>query len=161
TLTNDPGAQGVSWTLAGAGSLSGGTATSITYNAPTGNLVSAQQATVIATSVADKSKTASLKITVNPFPQFAPTQTLANGSVGAPDSQPMALAGGPALFQWSIYNGPILPGSRVGGAVPNGLALDPATGTISGPPTAAGTWFFEAAVTDAAGITVGDGFLSI
>ena len=90
TLSNDRRLEGVSWTLIGPGSLSGGTspgslpggmAASITYNSPTGNLTSAQQATVIATSVADKTKTASLKITVNPYPQFVPLQTLANGSV--------------------------------------------------------------------------------
>jgi Putative Ig domain len=161
TLANDPSLQGVSWTLTGSGSLSGGTATSITYNSPTGNLVSAQQATVIATSVADKTKTASLKITVNPLPQFVPLQTLADGSVGTPYSQTIALSGGTAPFQWGTYNGPIPTGSRVGGAVPDGLTLNPATGTISGTPTAGGTWFFEVTVTDAAGITVSDSFLSI
>jgi FG-GAP-like repeat/Putative Ig domain len=161
TLANDPSSQGVSWTLTGSGSLSGGTATSITYNSPTGNLVSAQQATVNATSVADKTKTASLKINVNPLPQFVPLQTLADGSVGTPYSQTIALSGGTAPFQWSIYDGPILTGSRVGGAVPDGLTLNPVTGTISGTPTAGGTWFFEATVTDAAGITVSDSFLSV
>jgi hypothetical protein len=153
--------QGVSWTLTGPGSLSGGTATSITYNTPTGNLTGAQQATVVATSVADKTKTASLKIVVNPLPQFMPLQTLAQGSVGTPYSQTIALTGGSAPYQWSIYDGPIVTGSRVGGAVPDGLSLNPATGTISGTPTAGGTWFFEAAVTDAAGITAVNGFLSI
>jgi FG-GAP-like repeat/Putative Ig domain len=161
TLANDRKAQGVSWTLTGPGSLSAGTATSITYNSPTGNLVSAQQATVVATSVADKTKTASLTISVNPFPQFVPLETLADGSVGTPYSQTIALSGGTAPYQWSIYNGPILTGSRVGGAVPDGLTLNPATGAITGTPAAGGTWFFEAAVTDAAGITVTDGFLSI
>lgn len=161
TLTNDPSSQGVSWTLTGSGSLSGGTDTSITYNSPAGNLVSAEQATVTATSVADKTKTASLKITVNPLPQFVPLQTLAAGSVGTPYSQTIALSGGTAPFQWSIYDGPIVTGSRVGGAVPDGLTLNLGTGNVSGTPTAGGTWFFEATVTDAAGITVTDGFLSI
>ena len=161
SLTNDPSSQGVSWTLTGSGSLSGGTATSVSYNSPTGNLTSAQQATVTATSVADKTKTASLKITVNPLPQFEPLETLAEGSVGTPYNQTIAFSGGTAPFQWSIYNGPIVTGSRVGGAMPDGLTLNPATGNVSGTPTAGGTWFFEAAVTDAAGITVSDGFLSI
>jgi FG-GAP-like repeat/Putative Ig domain len=161
TLTNDRSAQGVSWTLTGSGSLSGATAASVTYNSPTGNLAVAQEATVVATSVADRTKTASVKITVNPFPQFGPLQTLAHGTVGTPYSQTIALSGGTAPFEWSIYNGPILTGSRVGGAVPDGLNLNPATGTISGTPTAGGTWFFEAVVRDAAGITVSDNFLSI
>lgn len=118
-------------------------------------------ATVTATSAVDKTKSASLQITVNPLPQFAPLQTLANGTVGAPYSQTIALTGGSAPFQWSIYDGPILTGNRVGGAVPDGLTLNATTGAIGGTPTAAGTWFFEATVTDAAGITASDGFLSI
>jgi hypothetical protein len=160
-VTNDASSQGVTWSLSGPGSLSGGTANSITYNTPTGNLTSAQQATVVASSVADKTKTSSLTITVSPLPQFVPGQTLADGSVGTPYSQTIGFSGGTAPFQWSIYNGPIPTGSRVGGAVPDGLTLNPATGTISGTPTAGGTWFFEATVTDAAGLNVGDGFLSI
>src|SRR5215471_2702560 len=170
TLSNDRRFEGVSWTLIGPGSLSGGTrpgslaggmAASITYNSPTGNLPGAQQATVIATSVADQTKTASLNITVNLFDQFVPLETLADGSVGTPYSQTIALSGGTAPYQWSVYNGPILTGSSVGGAVPDGLTLDHATGTISGTPTAGGTWSFEVDVTDAAGITIGNGFLSI
>lgn len=160
-LTNDRTSQGVSWTLTGPGTLSNSTLGSTTYNSPTGNLTSAQMATVTATSAVDKTKSASLQITVNPLPQFAPLQTLANGTVGAPYSQTIALTGGSAPFQWSIYDGPILTGNRVGGAVPDGLTLNATTGAIGGTPTAAGTWFFEATVTDAAGITASDGFLSI
>ena len=160
-ITNDRRSQGVSWALSGSGSLTGATATTITYNSPTDNLTGSQQVTVTATSVADKTKTASLKITINPFPQFAAPQTLPSGSVGAPYSQTIALSGGTAPFQWSIYDGPIGTGSRVGGAVPDGLTLNPATGVVTGTPTAGGTWSFEASVTDAAGITVSDGFLSI
>src|SRR5215470_1952311 len=59
SVTNDRSLQGVTWTLTGPGTLSGGTspgslpggASSITYNTPTANLTSAQQATVTATSV--------------------------------------------------------------------------------------------------------------
>ncbi len=49
----------------------------------------------------------------------------------------------------------------VGGAVPDGLTLDPKTGTISGTPSAAGTWYFEAIVTDADNAIGVDGFLTI
>jgi hypothetical protein len=45
--------------------------------------------------------------------------------------------------------------------VPDGLTLDANTGMVSGTPTAGGTWFFEAAVTDATGVNVVNGFLSI
>jgi hypothetical protein len=160
TVTNDTSSKGVSWTLTGPGSLSNSTGPSVTYISPTTNLTSAQQATVTATSAADQSKTASLQITVNPYP-LIPFQTLANGSVGTPYSQMIALTGGTPPFQWSVYDGPIETGYAVGGAVPDGLQMNPATGAISGTPTGGGTWYFEATATDATGVTAFDGFLSI
>jgi FG-GAP-like repeat/Putative Ig domain len=105
---------------------------------------------VTATSVADQTKSASLLITINPYPQI-PFQTLANGSVGVSYSQMIMLSGGTAPFQWSIYDGPIITGYRVGGSVPNGLTLNTSTGAISGTPTSGGTWYFEITVTDATG----------
>jgi hypothetical protein len=159
TVTNDTSSKGVSWTLTGPGSLSNSTGPSVAYISPT-NLTGAQQATVTATSVADQAKTASLQITVNPYP-LIPNQTLASGSVGTPYSQTIALTGGTPPFQWSVYNGPIITGYRVGGAVPDGLKLNPGSGVVSGTPTGGGTWYFEAIVTDATGVTVDNGFLSI
>jgi hypothetical protein len=160
TVTNDMSGKGVSWSLTGPGSLSNTTGLSVTYTSATTNLTSGQQATVTATSAADQTKRASAQITVNPYPQI-PFQTLASGLVGAPYSQMIALTGGASPFQWSVYDGPIITGWKVGGAVPDGLTMDPNTGTISGTPTGAGTWYFEATVTDATGATVTNGFLSI
>ena len=157
TATNAPG-QGVLWTLNGPGSLSNTTALSVTYTAAASGLGSAQQATVTATSQANVSQKASLQITVSPSPQI-PFQTLPSGSAGTPYSQTIALNGGTPPFQWSVYNGPIETGFRVGGSVPDGLTLDAGTGRISGTPTAGGTWFFEATVTDAAGVAAINGFL--
>jgi hypothetical protein len=73
----------------------------------------------------------------------------------------IALTGGTSSFQWSVYNGPIISGTSVGGSVPDGLRLDPSSGTISGTPTGAGTWYFEAAVTDATGVSMVNGSMSI
>jgi hypothetical protein len=160
TVTNDPSSKGVSWKLTGPGTLSNPTASSVTYNSPTTSLTSAQHATVTATSIKDPTKSASVPIAVNPQPQI-PFQTLANGSVGRSYSQTIALTGGTAPFQWSIYNGPIITGSSVGGSVPDGLTLNASTGVISGTPTAGGTWYFEATVTDATGALAINGFLSI
>ena len=116
TVTNDQSSKGVSWTLSGPGSLTSSTSLSVSYISPT-NVTTAQQATVTATSVADQTKTASLQITVNPYPQIPIQQTLANGSVGTPYSQVIALTGGTPPFQWSVYDGPIETGYEVGGAV--------------------------------------------
>jgi hypothetical protein len=161
TVTNDRSSKGVSWTLTGPGSLSNSTGPSVTYISPPTNLTSAQQATVTATSAADQTKTASLQITVNPYPFIPIQQTLANGSVGTPYSQMITLTGGTPPFQWSVYDGPIETGYAVGGAVPDGLQMNPTTGAISGTPTGGGTWYFEATATDATGVTAFDGFLSI
>jgi hypothetical protein len=160
SVKNDTSSKGVSWTLTGPGSLSGSSGTSVTYTSPTSALASAQQATVTATSGADSTKTAALQITVNPYLQI-PFQSLAGGSVGAAYSQTVALVGGTPPFQWSVYNGPIETGYMVGGSVPDGLKLDVNSGTISGTPTGGGTWYFEATVTDAAGVAAVNGFLSI
>jgi hypothetical protein len=159
TLANDSAGKGVSWNLTGPGSLSSSTGSSVTYTSPT-NLTSAQQATVTATSVADQTKSASLEITVNPLPQI-PFQTLANGSVGTPYSQMITFTGGTPPFQWSVYDGPIATGYKVGGSVPDGLTLNARTGAVSGTPTGGGTWYFEATVTDAAGMVAINGFMSI
>ena len=159
-VSNDSSSKGVSWTLTGPGSLSIQTGSAVTYVSPTTSLTSAQSVTVTGTSIADPTKNASLKITVNPYPQI-PFQTLASGSVGTPYSQTIALIGGTPPFQWSVYDGPILTGYKVGGAVPDGLELNATSGTISGTPTGGGTWYFEATVTDATGVTVVNGFMSI
>jgi hypothetical protein len=115
---------------------------------------------VTVTSQTNPVQKASLEITVSASPQIL-SQTLPSGSVGVPYSQTIALNGGTPPFQWSVYNGPIGTGFRVGGSVPDGLTLNAGTGRISGTPTAGGTWYFEATVTDAAGITAVNGFMSI
>jgi hypothetical protein len=158
TVTNDPSAAGVSWSFSGPGSFSNSTGSSVTYEPPATSLASTERATVTATSIKDTTKNASVQITVNPYLQIPPSQALANGSLGTPYSQTVQLTGGTAPFDWSIYHGsnPITSGS-----VPDGLMLNTSTGVVSGTPTGAGTWYFEAMVTDAAGATAYDGFLSI
>ena len=130
TLMNDNSFKGISWSLNGPGSLSSLTGSSVTYNSPTANLTSPQQVTVTAMSVADSTKRASVQITVNPVPQI-PFQTLARGTVGVAYNQPITLTGGTAPFQWSVYNGPIVTGSSVGGAIPDGLRMDPSKGPLA------------------------------
>jgi hypothetical protein len=148
TVVNGGASPTVSWQLTGPGSLSSSTGLTVTYQAPASGVTSVQQVTVTAISAADATKTASLQLTVNPYPEIA-FQPLVDGTVGMPYSASIKLSGGTAPFQWSIFDGAIETGREVGGAVPNGLTLDATTGIITGTPTGAGTWNFEAAATDA------------
>jgi hypothetical protein len=63
TVTGDTTNAGVSWTLSGAGSLTGATTTSVTYNAPA-TLIGTATPSITATSKADTSVTNSVQITV-------------------------------------------------------------------------------------------------
>jgi hypothetical protein len=148
TLMNST--RGVTWSLSGPGSLSGQASSSVTYSAPP-SVSSSQMATVTATSVADVTKTASMQITVNPPPQISPLQSLPSGTTGTPYNQTIAVTGGSPPFSWSLQIG----------AVPNGLSLNPSTGAIIGTPTGGGTWYFWAHLTDAAGLSADNPFLSL
>ena len=144
-----PERTGVTWSVVGPGTLEiAGLSATYVAPAPNGSITSPQQATVTARSTTDPTKSASVQITVNPYPQI-PFQNIANGTIGVPYSYSITLNGGTAPFQWSVYDGPIETGWEVGGSVPAGLTMDPTTGMISGTPTAAGTWYFEATATDA------------
>jgi hypothetical protein len=160
TINNDRSSRGVLWSMTGPGSLSSTTGLSVTYNPPTSILASAQQVTVTVTSVADRKKSVSLQITVNPCLQI-PNQAVAEGWVGSAYSQMLVCTGGLPPFQWSVYNGPIPTGWKVGGSLPDGLKMDPNTGTIRGTPTGAGTWYFSPMITDAASESINGPSISI
>jgi hypothetical protein len=65
-LTNDTNNQGVTWSVTGAGTLTGSTTTATTYNSPA-TINSASVVTITAASVKDPSKTASLIINLAPI----------------------------------------------------------------------------------------------
>jgi len=74
-----------------------------------------------------------------PPPPDITTTTLPDGMVDQPYSQTLAATDGTPPYAWSLDSG----------SLPPGLSLDPATGTVSGTPTTAGTFPFTAKVTDA------------
>jgi hypothetical protein len=149
SVANDASLDGVSWSLSGPGSLTNKTTGGVTYATPSGGSQT-QTATITATSVADSMATASLQITMNPQPLIT-TASLPNGTQGTAYSQIPVETGGTPPFTWSIALG----------ALPDGLNLAASTGTISGTPADGGTWYFSLQVTDAAGVTVAQPFLSI
>src|SRR5919106_2794373 len=67
------------------------------------------------------------------------TTSLPDGTVGVAYTQTLRAAGGTPPYAWSLDSG----------SLPPGLALDPATGEITGTPTTAATSPFTAKVTDA------------
>ena len=89
---------------------------------------------------ASVSKALSIIITgPGPTPLTVTTTTLPSGTVGQSYSQTLAATGGTPPYQWAVGTG-----------FPTVLTLDAATGTVSGTPTAAGTFSFLVQVTDSA-----------
>lgn len=82
------------------------------------------------------SNTVSSSLYVPPNLTFNPTVT--RGEVGLAYSKTLSFTGGTAPYTWSST-----------GSLPAGLTLDPATGVISGTPTAAGEASFTVTITDA------------
>ncbi|MFC6645319.1 beta strand repeat-containing protein [Granulicella cerasi] len=142
-VTNDKTPGGVTFTVAGGGtlgtqttSISGQTKTiTVPYTAPT----TATSATVTATSIAAPSQAYSVTITVTAAPVIT-TTTLATGVVGTAYNVTPASTGGTGTLTWSISSG----------TLPAGLSLNAATGAITGTPTTAGSATFTLALTDSA-----------
>ena len=82
---------------------------------------------------------ATLSITVTMAPLMINTASLPAATADVSYSAKLAVAGGIRPYTWSVTNG----------ALPAGLSLNPATGVISGKPTAPGTAVFRVNVSDA------------
>jgi large repetitive protein len=104
----------------------------------------------VADSAGATAKT-SLTINIVPTPTLT-TASLPGGKVGTPYSQNLAVAGGTAPYQWTVYVG----------SLPRGLNLIVNTGVISGTPTSAGKASFTVQVADSNGLTANaDLFITI
>ncbi len=150
STTSGTSVQGVTWKLGGAGSLSGETPTSTTYNAPSSG--NTGTATVTATSVTDSTKSASVTINVTPTPSVT-TTSLPAGTQGTAYSQTVATSGGAGMVTLKVSSGNL----------PAGLSMDSSghiTGTPAGP---GGTTSFTVKATDSssAGAQSAVGNLSI
>jgi hypothetical protein len=96
--------------------------------------------TIAVTDAANNTASKALSITIGPI---ITTPSLPTGTLGAAYSQTVVASGGTTPYTWSL----------TAGALPAGLSLAPATGVISGTPSASGAFNFTVRATDAAGGT--------
>jgi Putative Ig domain len=120
--------------------LSLASATGIISGTPTASGTTSFTATVTDSESPVQTKAVQLSIVIATAapPTLAISATLPSGTVGTAYSNPMTASGGTPSYTWSI----------TAGTLPAGLTLAPATGIISGTPTANGTSKFTATVTD-------------
>lgn len=145
TLTANGGTPPYSWAVTDGALPSG-----LTLNAATGAIggIPAKSGTfsfeVTVKDSASATATKSLSLTISaPALSISTGPQLPNGSVGAQYSQTLVASGGTPPYSWSLKSS----------ALPSGLSLSAATGTISGIPTTAGTFNFQISVKDSAGGT--------
>jgi uncharacterized protein with beta-barrel porin domain len=133
---------GAANSVAVASAASHGTATasgtSITYT-PTAGYSGQDTFTYTATNASGTSSPATVTVTVSaPTLAITPT-TVPNGTVSTAYSQTISATGGTAPYTYAIS----------AGSLPAGLSLNTSTGTLSGTPTASGTFNFTVQATDA------------
>jgi hypothetical protein len=140
TLTASGGTSPYTWSVS-SGTLPAG----LTLNASSGQVSgtpSQSGSSTFTVQVKDSSSPAqtatnSLSITIAATPVQITTASVVSGQEGTVYSATLAASGGTAPYSWSISSG----------ALPAGLTLSSA-GTISGTPTASGSFSFTAKVTD-------------
>src|SRR5579863_3618777 len=144
-VLNDSSGAGVTWATPTHGTLTAVTTTSATYNAPVVAPGASLSDTVKATSITFPNQSKSLAITVEGAPIIS-TTTLPDGNQGSPYTGTVNASGGVAPYSWSI----------IGGALPTGLSLGASTTnsvTITGTPSAQGTFNFTVQIQDSTGAT--------
>jgi large repetitive protein len=127
---SESGALPTGVTLTSGGVLSG---------TPTAGTAGAYSISITATNGIGSNATQSFTLTVVIPPLVISTASLPGGTAGTPYAWTLAATGGSGPYAWSI----------AAGSLPAGLALDAATGAISGTPTTVATSSFTVRVTDA------------
>jgi Putative Ig domain len=150
TVYSDPTLQATGGTPSYTWSISAGSLpTGLTLNANTGSITGTPTATgtfnftAKVTDSTSQTATAPLSITINTTLSVT-TTSLPNGNVGAAYAATLQASGGVQPYTWSLSSG----------SLPPGLTLNPATGSIAGTPTTAGTFAFTAQVVDSESPTV-------
>jgi len=148
-LTAVGGTGGYTWSVS-AGALPGGLSLS-----PASGTISGSPTTVGSFSFTVQVRDSNQDTTTQAFTlsivsalTITTQPTLHGGAVNVGYSQSIVVVGGNAPYTWSIS----------AGALPAGLTLAPASGAISGTPTAAGNFTFTVQVVDAASVSVNKAF---
>jgi large repetitive protein len=102
------------------------------------------QFTVTARDAAGLTAQKALTLSVGQGLSFTTPASLPNGTTGSAYTFTLGATGGQAPYSWAVSQG----------SLPPGLALNGATGTIGGTPTAQGTYNFTLRVSDASGQSV-------
>ncbi|HKQ56618.1 MAG TPA: putative Ig domain-containing protein, partial [Candidatus Eisenbacteria bacterium] len=105
--------------------------------------------TVGVTDVHDCAGSRSTSVTVTCGVMAIRPPVVADGVLGVAYSQALTTTFGLSPFAWTIADG----------SLPDGLLLNPATGEISGTPTATGTSIFTVHVADGSGCEVSEGYV--
>jgi hypothetical protein len=141
TLAATGGTPSYSWSIS-TGSLPAG----LNLNAGSGTISGTPTSsgnfsfTVQVNDSASLSTSKAFSLTIAGGLSISTAPTLPSGAVGSAYSQTLVAVGGTSPYSWSITVG----------SLPNGLALNPATGTLSGTPTSSGNFSFTVQVNDSA-----------
>jgi len=111
--------------------------TQLSANVPA-SLIASPGVALIQVRNADGGQSNPLTFTVTPPPVSILTDTLTAAVIGRAYTFNLTASGGSPAYSWTISSG----------ALPSGLTLNPASGIISGIPTATGTASFTVRVTD-------------
>ena len=144
TLAATGGAPPYTWSASGLPSGLSISSAGVISGTPTA--AGSFSVTVQATDSAQVTATKAYSVTVAAALTIT-TATLPGGTVGTPYSQTLAASGGTAPLTWSVSTG----------TLPTGLTLS-ATGSLTGTPTAAGTFTFTIQVADATRATATKSF---
>ncbi len=141
TVNNDASNAGVTWSVGSVGTLSAATSKTVVYTAPA-TITAATTSFVTAMPVANTLYAASTQINLSPALAFT-TTALSNGTLGAAYNASILTTGGSGTVSYSIASG----------TLPTGLLLS-AAGTLSGTPTAVGSFTFTVQAQDTASTPV-------
>jgi len=146
-VQNDYTGRGVTWHVEGTnckgaacGTLEQMCATNAVY-VPPASAAAGMSVKIVATSVANNLVVGSTTLT-EAHPLTISTASLIGGNIGYAYSQTLAATGGVAPYIWTVKSG----------ALPDGLTLDEASGTITGTPTTAKNSDFVVQVADFGGV---------